>query len=362
VRPISIAKILGLIVLLVPISAIAADSPDTFPQKQIGIYLNATNAGDEEFVSGVIDRLPDRGISALVFDVKGNYVYFDSKSGLANEANLVVPLINLPTLVEKARSKGIYTIARYIAVRDKFLGRAFPQTRMSHPETGVALDTDWVHPSHETVLEYNRQLIGEIAKAGVDEINLDYIRYPTDILSSLSSMSTGEKIVHLEAFVRMARRAIDMSGENTKLGISTYAIIGWYYDSTINNIGQDIVRFAPFVDVISPMAYPQTFAVGAYFNPAYHPRTREYYLVLRTLEGYIEILGDHAWKLRPWIQGYYVDAGDMTEQIAAVYDSGLCGFTVWSAANYYQPLYSSLRTSEIPDRCSITEKVAQAIE
>jgi|TARA_Y100000310_G_scaffold175693_1_gene175766 hypothetical protein len=361
VRPLSIAQFAGLALLLLPFSTLA-QSPDTFPQKQIGIYLNATNAGDDEFVAGVIDRLPDRGIPALVFDIKGNYVYFDSQSGLANEANLVVSLIDLPALVEKAHSKGIYTIARYIAVRDKFLGRAFPQTRMSHPETGVALDTDWVHPSHETVLEYNRQLIGEIASAGVDEINLDYIRYPTDNLRSLSAMSTGEKIVHLEAFVRMARRAIDMADSDTKLGISTYAILGWYYDSTIQNIGQDIVRFAPFVDVISPMAYPQTFAYGAYFDPALHPRTREYYLVSRTLKGYIEILGEHAWKLRPWIQGYYVDTGDMTEQIAAVYDSGLCGFTVWSASNYYQPLYSSLRALEVPDRCSITEEVAQVIE
>ncbi len=350
------------ILLLQPFSAFAEGYPDTTAQKQIGIYLTATNAGDEEFVYGVIDRLVQRGIPALVFDVKDHYVYFDSESNLANEANLVVPLIDLPALIAKAHENGIYTIARYVAVRDKYLGRAFPQTRMSDPLTGDPLQTDWVHPSHETVLEYNRQLIGEIARAGVDEINLDYIRYPTDILASLSTMTTAEKIVHLEAFVRMARRAIDMSGADTNLGISTYAILGWYFDSTVANIGQDIVRFAPFVDVISPMAYPQTFAKGAYFNPALHPRTREYYLVRNTLEGYIELLGEHAWKLRPWIQGYYVNTGDMTEQIAAVYDSGLCGFTVWSASNYYQPLYSSLPHTSVPSRCTIRENVALAIE
>jgi hypothetical protein len=356
-----IFQLVGLILFLLPAATIA-QSIDTTPHRQIGIYLNASNAGDEEFVYGVIDRLPDRGIPALVFDVKDHYVYFDSQSGLANEANLVVPLIELPELVARAHAKGIYTIARYVAVKDKYLGRRFPETRMSHPISGESLQTDWVHPSHETVLQYNRELIGEIARAGVDEINLDYIRYPTDNLSSLSAMSTGEKIVHLEAFVRMARRAIDMAESDTKLGISTYAILGWYYDSTLKNIGQDVVRFAPFVDVISPMAYPQTFAKGAYFNPALHPRSREYYLVLRTLEGYIDILGEHAWKLRPWIQGYYVDAGDMTEQIAAVYDSGLCGFTVWSASNYYQPLYSSLQHFDIPQKCSLPEKVAQALE
>jgi hypothetical protein len=161
----------------------------------------------------------------------------------------------------------------------------------------------------------------------------------------------------------MARRAIDTVGQGTKLGISTYAILGWQYEENIRTLGQDITRFAPFVDVISPMAYPQAFSTaGGYFDPAIHPRSRMYWLVYRTLDGYKNILGQHAWKLRPWIQGYYVSRGDMTEQIAAVYDSGLCGFTVWSASNYYQPLYSSLRYTDIPDRCTVSEKATQTIE
>ncbi|MDA0376170.1 MAG: hypothetical protein O3A80_02580 [bacterium] len=352
--------LIGLLLLIQPRFVSAQTLAVELPQKQFGIYLNSSNAGDQEFLEGVIDRLPDLGIPALVFDVKGHYVYFDSQSGLANDANLVVPLIDLPALVEKAHSKGIYTIARYVAVRDKFLGRAFPETRMSDPITGEPLDTEWVHPSHHTVLQYNRELIYEIAQAGVDEINLDYIRYPTDNLTSLNKMSAKEKIVHIEAFVRMARRAIDMSGSDTKLGISTYAILGWQSDDNIRTLGQDITRFAPFVDVISPMAYPQTFSTaGGYFDPAIHPRSRMYWLVYRTLEGYKEVLGEeYAWKLRPWIQGYYTDAEDMTDQIEAVYDAGLCGFTVWSASNYYQPLYSALRNSRTPNGCALQRNIA----
>ena len=331
------------------------------PQKQYGIYLNAGNTGNEEFAAGVLERLPKRGIPALVFDVKEHYVYFESDSDLANEGNLVASLYDLKDLVAEAKSKGIYTIARYVALSDRQLGRAFPETRMRHPISGDPLDTDWVHPSHEKVLAYNRELITEVAKSGVDEINLDYIRYPTDQIAALSKMSTKEKIVHVEAFGRMARRAIDMAGTDTKLGLSTYAILGWHYDLTLETTGQDIARFAPFVDVISPMAYPQTFARGAYFDPTLHPRTREYYLVKRTLDGYKEILGEeHAWKIRPWIQGYSMESWGMREQIDAVYDAGFCGFTVWSQRNYYQPLYAALKHAvEVPDRCALSSTVAQ---
>lgn len=357
-------SLLGLVLLFQPLSVSAESLALSHPQKQFGIYLNASNTGDEEFVDLVLERLPGRGIPALVFDVKGYYVYFDSEAELASDAELVISLFDLEDLLTKAKEQGIYTIARYVSVKDKRLGEIFPETRMQDPITGEPLDTEWVSPSHTTVLEYNRQILTELALAGVDEINLDYIRYPTDQVSSLSKMTKQEKVVHIEAFVRMARRAIDSVGSETKLGISTYAILGWHFDQNVKTLGQDVARFAPFVDVISPMAYPQTFSVGGgYFDPTLHPRSRMYWLVYRTLDGYKEVLGEHAWKLRPWLQGYYVTAEDMKDQIAAVYDSGLCGFTVWSASNYYQPLYSALRSMKsIPDRCHMTQSIAQSIE
>lgn len=349
--------LIGLFLLfLQPVSASAETLAQQAPQKQFGIYLNAQNVGDEEFVRLVLERLPERGVPALVFDVKDAYVYFDStESDIAQESGLVISLYDLKDIVDQAKEKGIYTIARYVAVKDKLFGNIYPDTRLADPQTGRRLDTEWVKPAHEKVLEYNRQLITEVAKSGVDEINLDYIRYPTDNLTSLGKFTTAEKIVHVEAFVRMARRAVDFVGLDTKLGISTYAILGWNFEDNIKTLAQDVVRFAPFVDVISPMAYPQTFSeAGGYYIPGAHPRSRMYWLVYRTLSGYQELLGEDAWKLRPWIQGYYTSAGDMVDQIEAVYDVGLCGFTIWSAGNYYQSFYTALQQLDaVPERCRI---------
>jgi len=104
------------------------------------------------------------------------------------------------------------------------------------------------------------------------------------------------------------------------------------------------------------MAYPSTFAIGAYYDPAKHPRSRMYYLVYQTLKGYAELLGEeHASKLRPWIQGYYITNKDMRDEIDAVYDAGACGFTVWSAGNYYDILYKVFPDVAIPDRCREAE-------
>jgi hypothetical protein len=54
----------------------------------------------------------------------------------------------------------------------------------------------------------------------------------------------------------------------------------------VEHLGQDVVRFAPLLDVISPMAYPASFAENEYYKPGVNPRSRMYYLVYRTLTGY----------------------------------------------------------------------------
>ena len=354
----TLALIIGFISLFSPgVIANAEISDPLLAQRAKGIYLNVSNVKDQDKLFAAMEHVKNEGLTTIVFDVKENFVYFDSQEGgIAKEAGVTLSLYDLPTLVSEAKKHGIYTIARYVAVKDKALGDALPETRIKHPITGVSLDSEWVEPVNETVLEYNRELIIEVAKAGVDEINLDYIRYPTDNITALSNMTLNEKIVNLEAFVRMARRAIDSVGNDTKLGISTYAIIGWYYDSSLVNTAQDVKRFAPFVDVISPMAYPATFAEGAYFDPKLHPRSRMYYLVNRTLEGYKEELGEeHAWKLRPWIQGYFATPEDMIDQMDAVYAADLCGFTVWSQGNFYGSLYAgySRWRTPMPEHCNV---------
>lgn len=150
----------------------------------------------------------------------------------------------------------------------------------------------------------------------------------------------------------MTREVIDRVSPSTKFGISTYAILGWNFPVNLEPLGQHIPRFEPYVDVISPMAYPATFAAGSYYNPAKHHRSRMYYLVYRTLTGYNELVGEeHQYKIRPWIQGYGVTTQNMRDQMDAVYDAAHCGFQVWSAGNDYKPTYAALSLSPQPERC-----------
>ncbi|MSR67937.1 hypothetical protein EXS65_03900 [Candidatus Peribacteria bacterium] len=330
----------------VVLAAVRADN-------KTGIFLTAASIAHDDFLLRTIEDLKTVSGTALVFDVKGGSVLFHSAAPMANEIGLVKSLYELPEILALLKSHEIYSIGRFVAIKDDGLTRKLPATRIKHPATGRVLSETWVDPSDDTAIAYNMEVVCELSAMGIDEINLDYIRFSTAEFGALSVYSGTEKADRIEKFIRATRDTIDRCGPKTKLGLSTFAILGWNYDNNVETLGQDVVRFAPLVDIISPMAYPATFSINAYYNPRKDPGSRMYYLVYRTLTGYQELLGpEQSKKLRPWIQGYGVTTKNMTDQMNGVYDAGLCGFTVWNANNAYAPTYSAMKKErKRPERC-----------
>lgn len=331
----------------------AAQTADEYDYaKKIGLYLTANSVARTDFLDSILNTADTTDVSAIVLDVKGSYVYFNSLAPLATEFNRVRPLYDLPAIVQKAHEQGIYVIARYIAVKDSILAASHPETQVYNPQTNVSIGSLWVDPANALVLQYNAEILREVAASGIDEINLDYIRFGTEVPNYMVGLTGEQKSQRLLEFIKMARVTIDAVGNGTKLGVSTYAILGWNFPINFEVVGQDIPKFAKYVDVISPMAYPSTFALGAYYTPGVHPISRNYYLVYRTLKGYKELLNpDDHHKLRPWIQGYSMQPIGMRDQMQAVYDMGLCGFTVWSAGNVYANTITALSLVDRPLQC-----------
>jgi len=318
-----------------------------------GVFLTAGSVKREKFFNDTVDALLAAGGDTLVMDVKGGGVLFHSTAPAATEIGLVRNMYDLPVILQKLHEKNIYVIGRFVAIKDEAYTKLKPNTRIKHPVTGKVLNQTWIDPSNDEAIEYNMQVVCELAAAGIDEINLDYIRFSTAEFGALGVFTGEQKADRVEKFIKATRDTIDRCGPKTKLGLSTYAILGWNYDANVRTLGQDVVRFAPLVDIISPMAYPATFTSDGYYIPGKNPGPRMYWLVYRTLTGYADLLGpEHSKKIRPWIQGYGVVNKDMSDQIRAVYDAGFCGFQVWNANNNYGPSYAAMaKDAARPERC-----------
>ncbi len=325
-----------------------------------GVYLTAPSVKRTEFLDETIAKVKAAGGDAIVFDIKGGFVFFDDpEMPQAKELGLIRPLYDLPAIVEKLDAEGIYSIGRFVAVKDHELTARVPETRQKHPVSGVTLVEDWIDPSNEKAIAVNREYMCAAAKSGIDEINLDYIRMTTAAVGALRVFNGAQKADKVQKFVQMAREAIDECGDGaTHLGLSTYAILGWNYDVNLATLGQDVVRFVKEngVDVISPMAYPATFTSEGYYVPGKHPGPRDYWLVYRTLTGYTDLLKAEVdagtVHIRPWIQGYYISSDDAAAQIRAVYDAGYCGYQFWNANNNYGPAYGGMnKAPKRPEAC-----------
>jgi hypothetical protein len=319
---------------------------------QRGVFFTPSSIANPELRARTMDKLKTVNGNVIVFDVKGSAVHFDAKNTpLAAELGLVDPKYNLQDVVRILHENNIEAIARYIAIKDYSLAAKVPSSQLNHPRTGHIISRGWIDPADPTALEYNRQIICELASSGVDEINLDYIRYDTQQSAAIGVFPPEERIGKIGEFIKMSREAIDACGPDTRLGVSTFAILGWDYDANVASIGQDVVRFAPMLDVISPMAYNANFSLENYGDPT-GKRGRWNYLVYRTLTGYAEELGpEHAWKLRPWLQGWGVNTGELRHQIQGVFDSGTCGYMIWNAGNDYSHAYPAMDRVTPPERC-----------
>ncbi len=324
------------------------------PRSRMGIYLTSGRAASDGYLQEAIESLKKSGGNAVIFDVKGSRVYFDTTSPIAEELNLEKAVVDLPATIKKLRDNGIYVMGRFIAIKDDGFTAAHPASSVRHPTSNAVLSATWIDPSNDFAQQYNMEVLCDLAKSGIDEVNFDYIRFSTENFGALGVFSGKEKADKVHSFVAKARETIDRCGASTKLGISTYAILGWNYPVNLETLGQDFVRFAPLVDIISPMAYPATFAEGAYWNPAKNKTSRMHYLVYRTLTGYNDLLGDEQkGKIRPWIQGYGVTTQNVKDQIQAVYDAGHCGFQFWNAGNNYDTVYKGMAAIAQPERCRL---------
>lgn len=334
----------------------ALTKPPMDPYKSRGVYLVSGRAADiDGYLKETVGELKKANGGGIVFDVKGSRVYFDTTSGIAKELNLVKPIEDLPAIVKLLHDNGIYVVGRFIAIKDDGFTTAYPAASVRHPTSNAVLSATWIDPSNEYAQQYNMEVLCDLAKSGIDEVNFDYIRFSTENYGALGVYSGQQKADKVFSFIKKARETIDRCGPSTKLGISSYAILGWNYPVNLETLGQDVVRFAPYLDVISPMAYPATFSEdGGYWNPAKHGKSRMYWLVYRTLTGYKDLLADEdKGKLRPWIQGYGVTKQNVIDQMHAVYDAGYCGFQFWNAGNNYGPVYAALAADTPPENCRI---------
>ena len=284
------------------------------------------------------------GFNSIVIDVKddsGN-IYFSSKNETAGKIRATRNSIDIERLLKRLGERGIYTIARIVVFKDRNLYRAFDYRyaiwngKYNRPWSGNPMEF-WVDPHSRFVRRYNIEIAKEIAGLGFDEIQFDYIRFPSDgpVHQCRYRFRRDRKIYKSEILVDFLAEARSEIG--LPISVDVYGFNAWYHFG--NWIGQDIEEFAQHVDVICPMVYPSHF--GRFYMRGPRER-RSYSLVFTTGRRALSMLGKGV-VIRPYIQAFNFlsptwGTGYLINQARASIDSGCSGFTFWNAMGDYRML------------------------
>lgn len=349
-----------------------------------GNYLPVHQVTTAEGRKKHLDTLKKNNLNMLVVDMKDDYgfIRYDSKDPLVRSLGTFSWGVNLDEFVADAKKQGIYLVARIVVFKDRGLVRqangkyaVWDKTedkpwqgyRMVREEKEVTSTTEqggqneptyvrqyydehWVDPYSEDVWEYNVAISRELIERGFDEIQFDYIRFPTDGKNLSDAQFRWQdqgmdRESALMSFLSYARNNI-----NAPISIDIYGANGWY--RTGARTGQDVELLARYVDVICPMFYPSHFEQQFL---AHEPAVdRPYRIFLHGSYRNAIIARNHI-AVRPWVQAFYLNVSYdrayynqdyVQRQIFGTRDALNQGYTYWNNSGRYEDLRPDINLSD----------------
>lgn len=328
-----------------PLAFLLENKPKAKPPAQTvkGLYLTAYSASSPQKLDEIIKLLEATELNAVIIDIKDytGYVLYPSRVPIAKKNKLTKNYLkNVSAIIKTLHDKNIYVIARQTVFQDPALAAAKPEWAIKDKLGGVWRDhkgLSWVDPTRREVWKYNFDIAREAASLGFDELNFDYVRFPSD-----GDMSRVVYATRGQAKYKIMREfyetlSAELANEPVWLSLDMFGLTMEATGAFDLNIGQRIVDAVNSADYICPMMYPSHYPRGhlGFINPAEHPAE----VFANGLKlGAPKFKGQRA-RLRPWIQAFNLgavyDGAKIRAQIDEIEKYTDAGWLVWNASNRY---------------------------
>lgn len=322
------------------------------------IYLTGWSAGTKSKLESTITNIKENGFNAVVIDIKDEAGRLSYKSTVQTAIDIGASqnmISNITNVINLLKENDIYVIGRIVTFKDPLYAKKVQDIAYKKADNSIWTDysgNNWPNPYNTSSWDYSIALAKEAAELGFDEIQFDYVRFPssegrTKQIAFGFDSDTKTKSQVINSFLEKVMSEL----EKYKIVVSAdvFGIIT-KRQGDFENIGQDFAAIAQIVDVICPMVYPSHYAPGEYklANPDKSPYNTVYYSVNDGLKRYSEIENSDAKKavIRPYLQdftaswlgrGKYLNysTNQVKEQIQACYDLRIQTFTLWDPSNKY---------------------------
>lgn len=317
------------------------------PEHVKSIYMSSWVAGTPSIRAKLVKLIDETELNAVVIDVKDN-------TGLISWDGRIR---DIDDFIDELHSKNIYVIARIAAFQDPLYVKRYPEEAVhSKKNGGIWKDhkgIPWVDTGSKKMWRYIEAISKESYARGFDEVNLDYIRFPTDgALSDMTFPISGERAkLHKPEIVSEFYHYITDSLRKDGIPVSgdLFGII-MVTKVDIAVLGQDMHTALETFDYVAPMIYPSHFYAGTagYQNPAANPGPIIAYSMKLGIEIADEVASSTGQatstiraKYRPWYQDFDMGATYTAEMVRAQINAGeklgIKSWMLWDPANKYTP-------------------------
>ena len=381
------------------------------PPQVKAIYMTSCVAGTPSFREKLVKLIAETEINSVIIDIKdySGTISFNPESEAWKPAwqNARCGARDMRELVTMLHDNEVFVIGRITVFQDPFQAERAPHLAVKRSD-GVSVWHDgkglsFIDVAAREYWDHIIELAVDSYNLGFDELNFDYVRYPSDgNMSDISFPHTagsdwpGDKQANLEAFFAYLSEAMgdehrfaDYKHDNTGRASSTPWTSADLFGMTTTNfddlsIGQVQDRAAPYFDFIAPMVYPSHYPKSflGLGNPNDYPYKVVNYAMSAGVErmqasttpmqgflhtkitttnasGTVTDTGFYAKpvytadKFRTWIQdfdyGGDYDIEEVRAQIQASYDAGVMSFMIWAPSNIYtKGALKSPGTYEVP--------------
>jgi hypothetical protein len=308
------------------------------PQEVRGVHVTMALAS----VPGKLDHyLSIPGLTALELDVKdenGEVGFLMPATTLARKVGASKPYYKARVVADKAREKGVYLIGRVVVFEDPTLTASRPDLAIQTTGGGVWQNNaglGWANPYDKRLWDYVLAVGKAAARAGFDEIQFDYVRFPSDgpIESAVFPGKTAEPPAWTIArFVHYASKQLKPLGVRVSVdlfGLSATRDLG---------VGQKPTRLAKYVDAVYPMVYPSHYNPGEFNLP--DPSSTPGQTVSFSLRDFRNAMLGRKAVLIPWLEDFSLTSDrrppeEVQAQIDAARRNNAKGFLLWNPSGVY---------------------------
>jgi hypothetical protein len=280
------------------------------------------------------------GLNTVEIDLKdesGNVSFLNGAPAIARHDGAAQAYFNPKRAVTQAHRAGIYVIGRVVSFEDPITAVAHPGMAI-HRSDGSIWTTSgglaWLNPYSRKAWRYDVDVAVAAAKAGFDEIQFDYTRFPSDGDLSIIRYPGAHPQPMKETIAAYLRYA---ASRLHPLGVRVSADVFGLSATRDLGIGQFPAQIGKVVDTIYPMTYPSHYTPGEFNLP--NPNAAPHATVADSLRDFRAQLDGERAAVVPWLQDFSLgrtySAADVAAQIAAAREAVTGGFMLWNAAGVY---------------------------